>query len=568
MSSNNYSQSDQRQANISGMNDSKDNRPTVLTYPDPITNSNTLTSNSQNENSIALGNNTERYKPEEKQPIKDNLVQQIQLDEAEKVDEGRDIASGMIKYEGRKDRDYYHLDGSKCIGLLCPEPLCITRAYHLAYTRSSGRGSLPSSTSSDRYGSGGQKDFRRDASQPTKASLQNTPPFKTHAGPSFVPGSGDKVLGVVPINLNVKRGNKTGKKSKSVLVLNNVLHIPSATVNILGGKATGDYNHVNFNLPDDVHKYVATIEGQARRLAVLVERFTLFVLRTSDFPPPEAPSPFGEGFKGVVLGIWHWPESERKRFEAFKRGDHAEAEDPPYTSEEKQWLKQHWRGEEWFLRSYGFKIHDEDDRAAGRRLVRAFMKRDKGEVEEEEEEEAVNPWASAYSEEDPPYTQAEKKWLRKYVGGEWNFLDMHVLDIKHEPDRASARSVFRRYWKDVEEEEEGEETEISAKRKRIQQNFDEGWTPQQKLVPPYTPKEKIWLKHHFEGEWGFLKSRELRIDDENDRATRRCLLRNLKRDSDKDEAKKVAVHQGTQKRSLEQDEDGDVGSSRMAKRRK
>jgi hypothetical protein len=52
----------------------------------------------------------------------------------------------------------------------------------------------------------------------------------------------------------------------------------------------------------------------------------------------------------------------------------------PYTAEEKQWLKKHYGDEYHFLMSFGWKIHDEQDRAEGRAVLRAFM--------EKEEEEA------------------------------------------------------------------------------------------------------------------------------------------------------------------------------------
>lgn len=46
---------------------------------------------------------------------------------------------------------------------------------------------------------------------------------------------------------------------------------------------------------------------------------------------------------------------------------------PPYTTEEKQWLKMNHRDEFHFLRTYGFSIYNEEQRAEGRLIVRAFM---------------------------------------------------------------------------------------------------------------------------------------------------------------------------------------------------
>ncbi|KAK4033178.1 hypothetical protein C8A01DRAFT_40370 [Parachaetomium inaequale] len=49
---------------------------------------------------------------------------------------------------------------------------------------------------------------------------------------------------------------------------------------------------------------------------------------------------------------------------------------PPYTKEEKDWLKRHWDGEFKFLLAYGMSIYKEEDREEGRRIVRAMMEQD------------------------------------------------------------------------------------------------------------------------------------------------------------------------------------------------
>ncbi|KAK4609065.1 hypothetical protein CLAFUW4_14251 [Fulvia fulva] len=50
---------------------------------------------------------------------------------------------------------------------------------------------------------------------------------------------------------------------------------------------------------------------------------------------------------------------------------------PPYTTEENDWLKQHWTDEFHFLRAYGLSIYKEEHRAEGRLMVRAFIEQDK-----------------------------------------------------------------------------------------------------------------------------------------------------------------------------------------------
>ncbi|KAK0670268.1 hypothetical protein QBC41DRAFT_222052 [Cercophora samala] len=54
-----------------------------------------------------------------------------------------------------------------------------------------------------------------------------------------------------------------------------------------------------------------------------------------------------------------------------------ETSNPPYTSEEKHWLRVHFDGEFKFLRMYNLSIYNEDDRAEGRRIVRALMEHER-----------------------------------------------------------------------------------------------------------------------------------------------------------------------------------------------
>jgi hypothetical protein len=49
---------------------------------------------------------------------------------------------------------------------------------------------------------------------------------------------------------------------------------------------------------------------------------------------------------------------------------------PPYTAEEKRWLKKHWRDEFHFLLAYNLSIYDEEDREQGRLIARAMIEAD------------------------------------------------------------------------------------------------------------------------------------------------------------------------------------------------
>ena len=64
-----------------------------------------------------------------------------------------------------------------------------------------------------------------------------------------------------------------------------------------------------------------------------------------------------------------------------------QSKNPPYTAEEKQWLKDNYKNEFQFLRIYGYSIYDEEERAEGRELVRAFMKPER-ELEDERDDDS------------------------------------------------------------------------------------------------------------------------------------------------------------------------------------
>jgi hypothetical protein len=79
---------------------------------------------------------------------------------------------------------------------------------------------------------------------------------------------------------------------------------------------------------------------------------------------------------GLYALSFIWPDEERARWERAKAaglGSERSLQVLPYTVEEKEWLKENWGGEFRFLLAHLLKIHDEKDRAEGRRIVRAMM---------------------------------------------------------------------------------------------------------------------------------------------------------------------------------------------------
>ena len=58
-----------------------------------------------------------------------------------------------------------------------------------------------------------------------------------------------------------------------------------------------------------------------------------------------------------------------------------QANNPPLTAAEKEWLKANHRDEFHFLRDHGLSIYKEEDREEGRSMIRAFMKEDEDEAD-------------------------------------------------------------------------------------------------------------------------------------------------------------------------------------------
>jgi hypothetical protein len=216
------------------------------------------------------------------------------------------------------------------------------------------------------------------------------PTFATHYMSNRLQahGIGDVHL---PVKLFPKR---SGPGAHGTLHLRNVLYVPTAVCNIVGNSDTGDYSNMVLNIGEDGQDAKITTQD-GRRLGYFVLR-SLWVLKLSGPPigPVVGPSIFKPGTHYIINATW--PDSERQRWAAAQadgldldhrtsqeesaggKGNHkAEAAPaPPYTEEEKGWLKRQWGGEFKFLAAYGLRIYEDEDREEGRRIARAMMEVD------------------------------------------------------------------------------------------------------------------------------------------------------------------------------------------------
>ncbi|KAK4137912.1 hypothetical protein BT67DRAFT_439130 [Trichocladium antarcticum] len=229
-------------------------------------------------------------------------------------------------------------------------------------------------------------------------------PFQTYAT-TFLSGGQLKVIGIGEVQLPVKLFPKrSGAAAHGTLHLRNVLHVPTAFCNIIGGPHTGDYDRTQLGGLGDSGNDGAITAKDGRRLGYFDSR-GLWVLKLSG--PPVGPivgSPVIKPGEHYMIHAF-WPDSERARWAAAqasltdldhptnplnptvntqggvsdggKREEKAQAvPSAPYTKEEKDWLKGHYETEFKFLVTQGLSIYKDEDRDEGRRIVRAMMEQD------------------------------------------------------------------------------------------------------------------------------------------------------------------------------------------------
>lgn len=188
-------------------------------------------------------------------------------------------------------------------------------------------------------------------------------PFESRTG-SYI-GDGMDVYGVGTVELpTVGPGAK-----RSTIYLEEVLYVPDALCNILGG-GLGLYIDTCPTESSQGRLYLEDrrVVGQFR------PDEDLLVVQLGDPPAGTryGPSPFQPGVIYIINATW--TEGERRRYRESVAGQPA----PPsgYSPAEKRWLKDNYGGEYKFLRSYGLSIYKEEDRDEGAAIVRGLIAND------------------------------------------------------------------------------------------------------------------------------------------------------------------------------------------------
>ncbi|KAL7916726.1 hypothetical protein GGI35DRAFT_433915 [Trichoderma velutinum] len=282
-------------------------------------------------------------------------------------------------------------------------------------------------------------------------------PFQSVVSSSF--GSETMLVkGVGTVDLPVKRDpDLRGPQAHHILRLTNVLYTPSSDFNILGQPI---FELVPLVTIRSTGKKRGTLVGKdGNPVAFFSPTAPLYCLRLSGPPvgPRLAPTKFKPGVAYHLMVSW--PGIERARWNA--RGQQGEKEtepdqrtgDEPYTTEEKAWLKKHYKGEYKFLMSYGLSIYDEEERAEGRAIMRSMASADEDGDETGEETERREEDDEGEDEEDEDdefghladylFNKKELAWINKHYQNSAAFMLSYGLKFYNDEDCADAKALVR-----------------------------------------------------------------------------------------------------------------------------
>lgn len=207
------------------------------------------------------------------------------------------------------------------------------------------------------------------------------------------------VLGIGTVEIPTKRSpNLSGASSHGSLHLKEVLHVPDAPCNIVAMPIV-DSEGYSFIMSSGPKSNGSIKDGQGKNVAYFDPSRPLFVLKVRN--PPSGPrlGPHVLHHGALYLLGCRWSPTEQQKWEDFKivkapaapaAPASASTSDtervPPYTEEEKTYIKDKSRSEYHFLRSLGLSIYKEDDRAECRTILRTLMATGAFEEESEDDE--------------------------------------------------------------------------------------------------------------------------------------------------------------------------------------
>ncbi|KAI4175033.1 MAG: hypothetical protein LQ346_008145 [Caloplaca aetnensis] len=261
-----------------------------------------------------------------------------------------------------------------------------------------------------------------------------------------------RVSGIGDVQLPTKtHPTRSGTVYQGYVVLRDVLYAPDALCNIIGGPCFDDYK-CNMGGGFASGKLTARTNGAC---AGIFDRSKLYRLRLRGQTAKQTSLDLESSY--VIRAHWH--PDERARWESFRSGHgecspcndvKASTESPELTQEEKQWLKDNYRGEFHFLRAYGWSIYKEEDRDEGRRTLRALME-DSSDGASDGASETSSTNSSLRDLENGPtshaadyhFSESELNWIKAEFGHSGHFLRCYGLKFYDDEDCREGRAIVQ-----------------------------------------------------------------------------------------------------------------------------
>lgn len=259
-------------------------------------------------------------------------------------------------------------------------------------------------------------------------------------------GAGAQVFGIGDVELPTKtHPTRAGAAYQGTILLRNVLYAPSAFCNILGSPLFNNYSYTS-----DSGAGISKITSKTTGACVgLLDNNILFRLRLRGQSAKQSSLKAGM----VYFIRANWPSSEIARWKA-SRAEHGQEghasftetdkDGPHLTDFEKKWLKDHYGSEFHFLRSHGLSIYEDEDRAEGRRILRALMDAESG-----SDEDSLNSFERDLVEDpsshaaDYHFSPAELDWIKANYGHSANFLLSYGLKFYNDEDCQEGKQIVR-----------------------------------------------------------------------------------------------------------------------------
>ncbi|USP77744.1 hypothetical protein yc1106_05018 [Curvularia clavata] len=267
----------------------------------------------------------------------------------------------------------------------------------------------------------------------------------------FASSRNTPVLGIGTVEIPTKRSpNRSGVSSHGTLHLKEVLHVPDFVCNVIGGPIFSDGYDVTIRFGPTK---LGTIEdSQGKSMAYFDPSRPLLCIKVRNSPEGPKLGPYALQKDKMYALSCRWEPREEQRWLDYKARNGLDNRgstqiinpNPPYTDEEKSFLKTNFRDEYHFLLQHGLKIHSDEDRAEGRRILRAIMREDDEEDsdgEPEDDEDDGSEFDLEGHQADYNFSAEQLDWIGEHYGNSEAFMISYGLRFYDDDDLEEAKVI-------------------------------------------------------------------------------------------------------------------------------